>query len=350
LFLFFSLVGAPSPVLIKLEVQILNKTDCKERLGTDRWWLTNTKLCGWSFNRNACEGDSGGPVVRRDGSSVIGIISFSVDCGTTNVPSIYTRVSKFNRWILNNTADHPPCVHRSKRVVGGFPASADSCPHIALLSDEDGYFRCGAVIISDKYLLTTHLCLDSYEKLDEIVLHPGYGIPGHNDAIVAFVENVTYHPGYDSSELINNIAIIELQENLELNNFVRRACISNSTNLPSPLTATFCGYGVAEDYKHGELRQVSLDWIPLDECKRHSLISPSDDNFCTRTAGKAFCAGDQGGPLIWTSETLTPFVVGLASWTTCEKGAPEMFVKINFFYDWIVRTVPSSHLCIDAYD
>jgi Trypsin len=52
-------------------------------------------------SKDACQGDSGGPLISKDLSSQIGITSFGIGCGRPNMPAVYTRVSYYQKWILD---------------------------------------------------------------------------------------------------------------------------------------------------------------------------------------------------------------------------------------------------------
>ena len=49
----------------------------------------------------SCRGDSGGPLVRTRGRTeeLVGVTSWSLGCGYKNIPSVYTDVTKYRRWI-----------------------------------------------------------------------------------------------------------------------------------------------------------------------------------------------------------------------------------------------------------
>lgn len=74
--------------------------------------ITNVDLCaGYAKGgKDACEGDSGGPlIVRRPTDfrwTLAGIVSNGVKCGEPYLPGVYTRVSEFMPWILEQIRLH----------------------------------------------------------------------------------------------------------------------------------------------------------------------------------------------------------------------------------------------------
>ncbi|GFT29136.1 limulus clotting factor C [Nephila pilipes] len=71
--------------------------------------LTNGQFCaGLIGHKNACKGDGGSPLVFYDSDAdrytVEGLVSFELtgECGFSNVYSVFTRVSFFMPWLLQN--------------------------------------------------------------------------------------------------------------------------------------------------------------------------------------------------------------------------------------------------------
>lgn len=67
---------------------------------------------GGEPGKDSCQGDSGGPlmsleVIRNELRWYVqGVVSTGPkDCGKANNPALYTRVSKYLKWILDNVHD-----------------------------------------------------------------------------------------------------------------------------------------------------------------------------------------------------------------------------------------------------
>jgi secreted trypsin-like serine protease len=54
---------------------------------------------------DSCQGDSGGPVISGEGIAMrlVGLVSYGNGCGRKGVPGVYTRVSRYAKWIDENT-------------------------------------------------------------------------------------------------------------------------------------------------------------------------------------------------------------------------------------------------------
>ncbi|XP_035462611.1 neurotrypsin isoform X2 [Scophthalmus maximus] len=92
-----------SRTLLQAWVPLLPAWKCKKRYG-DRF--TSRMLCAGSLSErhrvDSCQGDSGGPLVcQGEGGRWVltGVISWGHGCGNPAFPGVYTRVSRFLRWI-----------------------------------------------------------------------------------------------------------------------------------------------------------------------------------------------------------------------------------------------------------
>lgn len=93
-----------------LDIPGWSNEQCKEAFTSVSVDIIDTQLCaGGEKGKDSCRGDSGGPLMKLEqvgGKSawfLKGIVSFGTEkCGTEDVPGVYTRISKFMDWILEN--------------------------------------------------------------------------------------------------------------------------------------------------------------------------------------------------------------------------------------------------------
>lgn len=85
----------------------INLNECSGDFSDLNVEVTEMHICARSADdsiRDSCGGDSGGPLqIQLNGNYyLIGIVSFGPQCGRTLLPSVYTRVSFYLDWILEN--------------------------------------------------------------------------------------------------------------------------------------------------------------------------------------------------------------------------------------------------------
>lgn len=103
------ILDTQSEVKLKLSIPIISNQDCTQKIRRSQTRISDNQLCaGGEIKKDACKGDSGGPLmtVFHDGPLKSqwyqeGIVSKGRGCGA-GYPGIYTRVSRFSDWILNN--------------------------------------------------------------------------------------------------------------------------------------------------------------------------------------------------------------------------------------------------------
>ncbi|XP_054154044.1 trypsin-1-like, partial [Oppia nitens] len=80
--------------------------------GTDRIVCASAPVASLEMDekRDACKGDSGGPLIQYDLNSeqyyLTGVVSFGKRCATYGTPSVYTNVSYFAKWITSVVDNH----------------------------------------------------------------------------------------------------------------------------------------------------------------------------------------------------------------------------------------------------
>lgn len=101
-----------SNVLLSVELPIVSKEKCIE-MYKNLLQLSDSQFCaGGMIGKDACSGDSGGPLLYTSKQEnqmrymQRGIVSSGLkDCAPGGVPTVYTKVSYYIEWILNNMRD-----------------------------------------------------------------------------------------------------------------------------------------------------------------------------------------------------------------------------------------------------
>ncbi|KAI9914705.1 hypothetical protein PsorP6_007082 [Peronosclerospora sorghi] len=89
--------GFSSPELLRVDVPLMNATECAKVLDID-----HSMLCaGGDKNIDSCQGDSGGPLILEEPFEdvLIGVVSWGEGCGRPGSPGVYAKVSIVTEWL-----------------------------------------------------------------------------------------------------------------------------------------------------------------------------------------------------------------------------------------------------------
>ncbi|XP_046802227.1 serine protease SP24D isoform X2 [Lucilia cuprina] len=225
------------------------------------------------------------------------------------------------------------------RIVGGDDAILGQIPYQAALSIA-GLPTCGAVIISERYALTSLQCVCSAGS-DKPWPPQMFTITAgttdlYNGGSRIVLEKITVNPNYN--DLTTGIALLKLSQPLILNDYIQPIALSK-TIPPVGAEIEISGWGRT---KHGEndmYRTLQInDAILIDasECFR-TIGSTNDEVLCLgHTRKNGICQGDFGSPAVYHNQ-----LVGIAASVLGECGSflPDVFTSMAFNYNWIMEQI-----------
>ncbi|XP_021941628.1 serine protease easter-like isoform X1 [Zootermopsis nevadensis] len=99
----------PSVLLQTVKLPVVKNEKCEDAFKFHAK-IGRTQMCvGGEVGYDSCGGDSGGPLMKvetLDGSPryyLLGVVSFGArKCGATAMPGVYTRISEYMNWIMDN--------------------------------------------------------------------------------------------------------------------------------------------------------------------------------------------------------------------------------------------------------
>ncbi|CAH1405196.1 unnamed protein product [Nezara viridula] len=102
--------GKPSCILQEVEIPVMSNDDCRANTSYNPKMISDNMLCAGydEGKKDACQGDSGGPLIREREDKryeLIGVVSWGNGCARPGFPGVYTRVTRYIDWIVENSRD-----------------------------------------------------------------------------------------------------------------------------------------------------------------------------------------------------------------------------------------------------
>jgi len=168
-------------------------------------------------------------------------------------------------------------------IVGGVTASPNEYPWQVWFEarDSQGFYSCGASLIHPQWVLTAGHCVG---QMSEVVLG-AHRINNQSESTrqVVGVKRTIRHPSYNDFSLNNDIALIELSEPAQLNQWVATIPLVTSPAddalVEAGILSTVTGWGATSEGggSPNALREVSL---PLVRCQLGRWLRQSQRVWC----------------------------------------------------------------------
>jgi secreted trypsin-like serine protease len=256
------------------------------------------------------------------------------------------------------SADYDDTVQRfidktTPKIIGGGPATPGAYPWqvslvVSNIADAGRAHFCGGSIFNEKWIVTAAHCMTGLRPSHLQVIAGTYKLD--RNAKRNAVKRLVVHADYEkAAPHDSDVALVELEQPLELGASAKSASILSSADEPSVLSngsnLIVTGWGATQEGGDvvRDLREVTVPFVDKGTCSDPLSYGKqiTETMICAGLAvgGKDSCQGDSGGPLV--STTVPVKQVGIVSWGEgCARpGKPGVYTRISNFKGWIEACV-----------
>lgn len=240
---------------------------------------------------------------------------------------------------------------RSSRIVGGTASRQGEWPWQVSLHVK-GMHACGASVLSKRWLVTAGHCVqdsgpNKYSRADQWQALLGLHVQGQTNewTVRRKIRRIIAHPDYNPLTYNNDIALLELDSDVTLNQNIWPICLpSPSHDFPAGQEAWITGWGATREGGMAAtvLQKAEVRIINSTVCNKLMNNEITEFMVCAGVlkGGIDACQGDSGGPLSVTGSSGRVFMAGVVSWGDgCgQRNKPGVYTRATKYRNWIRET------------
>ncbi|XP_041969294.1 serine protease 7-like [Aricia agestis] len=251
------------------------------------------------------------------------------------------------------------------RIVGGLTASLGQFPWLVrfgykIESEGELDWMCGAALITDRHVLTAGHCVMPGEYVLSDVRIGEFDTRTNPDCQLSMcappvqdrkIKHIIIHPEFNKPPYHNDIAIVEMDNPVELNEYVTPLCLPREEEIRPKLgeIVSVAGWGktnMTTQERAQILQYIALPIVAPDECSfGKGFKVDSNEILCAGAQlNQDTCVGDSGGPLMKvfdTEEGPKTFAIGVVSFgpTICGNKKPGVYSFVPHYLKWILDSI-----------
>lgn len=238
---------------------------------------------------------------------------------------------------------------RSSRIVGGQDSREGEWPWQVSLQVAGLGHVCGASVLSHRWVMTAAHCVQDsgdsrFSQADQWQVLLGLHMQGQINewTVTRRVKRIVAHGDYNPLTFDNDIALMELDADVALNQNIWPICLpSSSHDFPAGQVAWITGWGNTREggVRAAVLQKAQVRIVNSTMCKSLMSDEVTSRMLCAGVlkGGVDACQGDSGGPLSVTGPSGRVFQAGVVSWGDgcARRNTPGVYTRVSRYRDWI---------------
>nr|XP_046172952.1 ST14 transmembrane serine protease matriptase b [Oncorhynchus gorbuscha] len=239
--------------------------------------------------------------------------------------------------------------YRHSRIVGGQASIEGEWPWQVSLHIRGSSHVCGASVINDRWLVTAAHCVQDdvkvkYSQPQQWEAYLGLHVQSQTNkwTLKKNLKQIIQHPGYHAQTYDNDIALMELDSPVTLNQNIWPICLPTARHyFPAGKPVWITGWGTTREggFEASMLQKAEVRIINATVCNTLMEGQTTSNMLCAGVldGGVDACQGDSGGPLSSMENSGRFFLAGVVSWGDgcARRNKPGVYTQVTKYRDWI---------------